>query len=72
LNKIDVEEPEKVQEMAAHFVGLGFPVINVSGLTGAGIQQLKDLLEEKLEELRQLDRKEQEDDLSATEGETFL
>jgi len=72
LNKIDVEEPEKVQEMAAYFVGLGFPVISVSGLTGAGIQKLKDLLEEKLEELRQLDRNEQEDDLSATERESFL
>jgi GTP-binding protein len=72
LNKTDVVDPEIVREMAAHFAAIGLPVISISGLTGAGIQQLKDLLEEKLEDLRQVDSREQKGAASEDEGEGFL
>jgi len=72
LNKIDICDPERVRDMADHFTAIGFPVICISGLNGDGIQHLKDLLEEKLEELRVVDSKEQEDAVSVTEGEDLL
>ncbi len=55
LNKTDLVEPEQIQETVADFAKIGFPVALISGLTGDGIPQLKDLLEEKLEELRRRD-----------------
>ena len=60
LNKTDIADPEKVNDAVTSFTGMGFQVALISGLTGEGIQHLKDLIEEKLEELRKLDRQEQE------------
>jgi GTP-binding protein len=60
LNKKDIAEPEKVQDTFAWFTTKGFQVALISGLTGEGIQELKDCIEEKLEELRKLDQQEQE------------
>lgn len=62
LNKTDVSDPGTVWEMAAHFTGKGFPVVCVSGLTGEGIPRLKELLEEKLEAMRQTDEQQPVDD----------
>ena len=55
MNKIDLVEPEQIQETVAAFAKIGLSVALISGLTGDGIPQLKDLLEEKLEELRRHD-----------------
>jgi GTP-binding protein len=70
LNKTDIADPEKVNEAITSFTGMGFQTAPISGLTGEGIQHLKDLLEEKLEDLRKLDRQEQErkDQDNATPG----
>ncbi len=57
FNKTDIADPEKVNEAVAFFTERGFQVALISGLTGEGIQHLKESIEEKLEELRILDRK---------------
>jgi GTP-binding protein len=62
LNKIDIADPENVKAAVASFTDLGFQTVLISGLTGEGIQQVKDLIEEKLEGLRKLDRQKQEND----------
>lgn len=72
LNKTDIADPEQVQDLVNFFTKLGFQTALISGLTGTGIQQLKDLLEEKLEELRNLDSQVQEDATSWEEGEELL
>jgi 50S ribosomal subunit-associated GTPase HflX len=70
LNKTDIADPEKVKEAVTSFTAMGFEIALISGLTGEGIQHLKDLIEDKLEELRKLDRQEQErkDQEAATPG----
>jgi 50S ribosomal subunit-associated GTPase HflX len=55
LNKTDIADPEKIREAVTRFTHMGFQVSCISGLTGTGIQQLKELLEDKLEEARQPD-----------------
>lgn len=57
LNKTDIADPEMVEQAVASFTGLGFQVVLISGLTGEGIQHLKDIIEDKLEELRAVERK---------------
>ena len=60
LNKTDIADPEMVGEASVFFTELGFQVALISGLTGEGIQHLKDIIEEKLEELRSLERQNME------------
>ena len=73
LNKTDIADPEMVDQAVASFTGLGFQVVLISGLTGEGIQHLKDIIEDKLEELRAVERqnlkgKNQEDVAPGLEG----
>jgi GTP-binding protein len=70
LNKTDIADPEKVHEAVTSFTGMGFQTALISGLTGEGIPHLKELLENKLEELRKVDRQEQKesDQEDATPG----
>ncbi len=60
LNKTDIADPEQVTEAVASLTGMGLQVVCISGLTGAGITELKNVLEEKLEALRQAEKEDQE------------
>jgi GTP-binding protein len=52
LNKIDLVDEERLAEVREQFVALGLSVLAISAETGDGIQSLKELLGDLLEEQR--------------------
>ena len=52
LNKIDMVDPEMVKEIQQEFAASGFKSVSISAETGQGIEQLKEVVMEVLEESR--------------------
>ncbi len=67
LNKTDIATTEQVAAAVTTFSGKGLQVAPVSGLTSAGIAELKSILEEKLETLRLVEKQKMADDLQDEE-----
>ncbi len=51
LNKVDIAEPEELETLKMQLTQKGFQVASISGLTGQGIDKLKILIAELLDEL---------------------
>lgn len=60
LNKIDLIDEERLAEVRHQFVDVGMPVLTISAEDGDGLEPLKELLSDLLEE----QRAEERDDLS--------
>lgn len=51
LNKVDIAEPEELETLKMQLTQKGFQVASISGLTGQGIDKLKILIADLLDEL---------------------
>ena len=56
LNKIDLVPGKKLKQLEKHFSLLGSKTVKISAITGKGIEELKMLLSETLEEYRAIPR----------------
>lgn len=55
INKTDIADPEKLEPLKKYFELLEYDLIEVSGLTGDGIEELKGKIGSTLEELEELE-----------------
>jgi GTPase len=58
LNKKDLLLDEELQELETYFSGLGLRTLAISGLTGDGIPEVKDVLEQTIDALRLQDEEQ--------------
>lgn len=70
LNKMDLLEEERRRELVARFETTGLPVRCISGETGEGLDELRELIGELMDEIRQAE-KESEDSEKSDNEHTF-
>ena len=63
LNKADIAEPDELAKLTEEFRDIGLQVCVISGLTGQGIDELKELIAEKLDELASQEKDDEQGDV---------
>jgi GTP-binding protein len=66
LNKADIAEPEYVQSLKKELGDMGMEVSIISGLTGDGIEELKETLADIIDDLNQTALKKQKDNSTSS------
>ncbi len=62
LNKIDIAQPEDLADLQAELLDRGMKVARISGLTGQGIDELKEMMAEILDDLNTIEAKNNNSD----------
>ena len=62
LNKADIADPEELEKIKVSLEDEGFQIATISGLTGQGIEELKEVIADILDELNNPIKKESSED----------
>lgn len=65
LNKVDIAEPDELEKLKISLEESGFQVATISGLTGQGIEELKEVIADILDELNNPITKESAEDTNS-------